>query len=327
MILRYNVGSGLTDTVSTNAAVPVIATEDARNPAMTPDGRLVAFVANANDAITTNTCILVWDAQTGTSVLASGDLTGAVPTNSICDWPAITPDGRFVAFRSTASNLVTNPLTGDFHVYLRDMQSAITTLVDTGTNGAGSGVTSVMQPRMSDDGRYIAFEAPDGNLVPDDSNKSVDVFVRDTAGAATELISQRAPALPSDTANGPSTLSALSVSGDGSRVAFVSEADNLVPNDTNGCADVFVRDLLADSTLLVSADMSGAAPGNGPSTSPAISADGRYVAFTSSATNLVAGDTNGVIGCVRAGFAEWHNPACERQHQRASAATVLRTPR
>ena len=292
VVLRYNVGSGSTDTVSTNAAVSVSAPEDAHNPVVTPDGRFVAFVANGNPWAITNTCILVWDAQTGTSVLASGNLTGTGTTNFICDWPTITPDGRLVAFISNATNLVTNSLSGEFHLYARDLQAATTTLVDLGTNGVGSGITSMMQTRLSDDGGFIAFEAPDGSLVPDDSNKCSDVFVRDTTGAATELISERDPLLPSDSPNGPSTLSLLSLSGEGSFVAFVSEADNLAPNDTNGYRDVFVRDLLGGCTLLVSADMSGATTGNGMSYDPAISADGRYVAFTTTATNLVAGDTN-----------------------------------
>ena len=294
VILRYNVGSGLTDTVSTNAAVSVSPTADAHNPVMTPDGRFVAFVANANGVTITNTCILVWDAYTGTSVLASGDLTGTAPTNSICDWPAITPDGRFVAFMSNGTNLVTNSLAGDYHLYVRDLQAGITTLADAGTNGVGSGGIPFMQPRLSDDGGYVAFAAYDGNLVPDDSNKAIDVFVRDVTNAVTELVSLRDLALSSATANGPSTLSTLSVSAEGSFVVFASEADDLVPNDTNGYPDVFVRDLLADSTLLVSVDLSGLTTGNGISTDSAITADGRYVAFTSTATNLVAGDANGV---------------------------------
>ena len=292
VILRYNVGSGFSDIVSTNAAVPISAAEDASNPVMTPDGRFVAFLANAPTGTITNTCVQVWDTQTGISVLASGDLTGMVPTNSACDWPAITPDGRFVAFMSNGTNLVTNSLAGDLHLYRRDLDAGVTTLADTGTNGVGSGGTALMGPSLSDDGRFIAFDAPDGSLVPEDSNKSLDVFVRDVTGAETELVSRRDPALPSVAPNGPSTLSALSVSQEGSLVAFFSEADNLVPNDTNGYRDVFVRDRLADSTLLVSADMSGEAPGNGISTEPAISAGGRYVAFTSGATNLVTGDLN-----------------------------------
>jgi len=294
VILRYNLGSGLTDVVSANAAVPIAAPEDTCNPVMTPDGRFVAFVSNSNIGTKTNTCIRVWDAQTGTNVLASGDITGVVPTNSTSGWPAITPDGRFVAFLSNGTNLVTNSLTGEFHLYVRDLQAATTTLVDAGINGLGAGVNPLMRPRLSDDGRFIAFEAPDGGLVPNDSNGSFDVFVSDTASAATELISQRDPALPSDAPNGPSLLSLLSLSGEGSLVAFASDADNLAPSDTNGYRDVFVRDLLADTTLLVSAGMSGVAPGNGISYDPAITSDGRYVAFTSTVTNLVTGDANKV---------------------------------
>jgi Tol biopolymer transport system component len=294
IVLRYSFDSGLTDIVHTNAAVTPGAPEDIWMLAMTPDGRFIAFVANTNTAAGPASCVYVWDALSGTSRLASGDLSGAVGANSLCAWPALTPDGHFVAFNSSATNLVTNSLTGEFHLYVRDLQAGVTTLVDAGTNGIGSGVTPVTLPRLSDDGRYVAFEAPDGNLVPNDSNKSTDVFVRDLIAAATELISTHDPALPSVTPSGPSTLSPLSVSAEGSFVAFASEADDLVPNDTNGFRDVFVRDLLADRTLLVSADTSGVTPGNGLSSEPVISADGRYVAFTSSAANLVAGDTNGV---------------------------------
>jgi Tol biopolymer transport system component len=176
---------------------------------------------------------------------------------------------------------------------VRDLQAGTTVLVDACTNSVGSGATPLLQPCLSDNGRFVAFEAYDGNLVPGDLNKSDDVFVRDTTSAATELVSQHHPAVASDTPNGPSTLSLSSLSSQGSFVAFFSEADNLLPNDANGYRDVFVRDLLADTTLLVSVDMWGAAAGNGMSTDPAISADGRYVVFTSTATNLVTGDTNG----------------------------------
>jgi Tol biopolymer transport system component len=294
VILRYNVSSGLTDILSTNAAVSISAPEDAPSPVLTPDGRYVAYVENATIGTKTNTCIMVWDAQMGNSVMASGDLTGAVPSNSISCWPAITADGRFVAFLSNGTNLVTNSLTGEFHLYVRDLQAASTTLVDAGTNGVGSGITGVIQPRLSDDGSLVAFEAQDGSLVQDDANNSTDIFLWNAMGTPTERISRHDPALPSTTANGPSSLSLSSVSAEGSFVAFSSEADNLVLNDTNGYRDVFVRDLLSDTTLLVSVDMWGAAPGNGVSCDPAISADGRYVVFTSSATNLVAGDTNNV---------------------------------
>jgi len=294
IILRYNLDSGFTDIVDTNAAVPTGAVEDIRTLAMTPDGRFIAYLANPSSVAGAASHVYVWDGLSDTSTVASADLSGAVGTNSICAWPTLTPDGHFVAFNSTAINLVTNSLVGEFHLYLRDVQAGVTTLVDAGTNGVGSGVTSVTLPRLSDDGRLVAFEAYDGNLVPDDSNKSFDIFARNLTTFATELISKHDPALPSVTPSGPSSLSLLSVNADGRFVAFASEAEDLVANDTNGFRDVFVRDLLLGTNVLVSVDSAGAAPGNGVSTEPAISADGRYVAFTSAATNLVAGDTNRV---------------------------------
>ena len=120
LILRYNLVTGLTDLVGTNATVPLVsAPEDARSLDMTPDGNTVAYVANTNDTSGATTCIIVWNAMAGVSALASGDLNGDVATNSTCDWPALDASGRFVAFLSSANNLVTNALVGAYHLYLR----------------------------------------------------------------------------------------------------------------------------------------------------------------------------------------------------------------
>jgi Tol biopolymer transport system component len=294
IILRYNIASGLTDLVHSNAAVAAIAVEDARNPAMTPDGRFIAFVANVGVGVVTNTCVQVWDAQTGTNVLASVGLEGTVSTNSICDWPTITPDGRYVAFTSTATNLVGNSLVGEYHLYLRDLQASTTALVDVDANGVGLEVTPMSFTRLSADGRFGAFEAPDGGRVAGDDNHSTDIFMRDLALNVTELISARQPTLPSVTPHGSSLLYPMSVSGNGRCLAFASEADNLVADDTNGFRDVFLRDLNTGTNILVSVDSNGIAPANGFSYGPSLSSDGRYVAFTSSADNLLPDDTNNV---------------------------------
>jgi Tol biopolymer transport system component len=294
VILRYNLDTGLTDIVNTKAVVPAVGTEDARNPVMTPDGRFVAFVANANGGTTTNTCILVWDALTDTSILASEDLAGNAPTDSICVWPTITLDGRFVAFLSTATNLVTNALVGEYHLYLRDLQEETTTLMDADTNGVGLEDGPMSFVRLSDDGRFGAFAAPDGGRVAGDNNHALDVFMRDVASNVTELISRREPTLPFVTPHGFSLLSSMAVSADGRYIAFASDADDLVANDTNGFRDVFVRDRVTGTNILVSVATDGTSPGNNFSSEPSISADGRYVAFSSSASNLVAGDTNGL---------------------------------
>ena len=294
IVLRYSLQTGLTDIVSTNAAVLSGQPEDNQTLAMTPDGRFLAFTANPTSSPGLAACIYVWDALSNSTTLVSGELSGAVPVNDTSIWPVITPDGGFVAFQSTATSLVTNMLAGDFHVYVRDLQAGITRLVDADPNGVGSGVTAFTAPQITDDGRYVTFEAPDGSLVPGNADQSWDVFMRDLLAGATELISKSDPALLCHTPDGASALAPLSVSADGRLVAFTSAADDLVLNDTNGFSDVFVRDLALTNTLLVSMDASGTTSGNSASDEPTISADGRFVAFSSSASNLVAGDTNNV---------------------------------
>jgi Tol biopolymer transport system component len=291
LILRYNTGTSQTQLVHTNAAVDGISYPDVSSLQMTPDGRYVAFLANTNDTSGETTCVVVWDAQSGATTLASGDLTGAVPDFSICEWPAISSDGRFVLFLSSASDLVTNDTPGEFTLYRRDLQAGTTTLVDVDTNGAGSILSPNSQPSMSDDGRFVGFDFNDDDLLPNDRNHFSDAFVRDLNGGTTELISVRDPRLPCTTPNGGSSILGTSISGDGRFVAFLGDADNLIPNDTNLFTDVFVHDMLAGSNLLVSLNTNGFS-GNGGCGDPALSPDGRYVAFTSSSSDLVPGDTN-----------------------------------
>jgi Tol biopolymer transport system component len=293
IILRYDQNSDLTGIVHTNASVSSTPSwQDIRNLDMSPDGRFIAFVANTNGTSGATRGIQFWDAQTGTMTLVSEDLSHSVATNTICDWPTIDPSGRFVVFLSSATNMVTHSVIGAFHLYARDLQTATTVLVDLDTNGVGSLVTPATVPRLSDDGRFVAFEAPDGNLVPTDNNHDYDVFVRDLIAGTNELISIRDAALPATTPNGPSTISVFSVSADAERIAFDSAADNLVANDTNRHRDVFVRDLAGNTNLLVSTDTNGVAGGNGVSTHPVLDATGRFAAFDSSAANLLSGDTN-----------------------------------
>jgi Tol biopolymer transport system component len=192
---------------------------------------------------------------------------------------------------SSATNLVTNAIPAGYHLYVRDLRASLTTLVDSDTNGVGSAIGPEVAPSMSADGRYVAFHAGDGSLVPNDRNQDSDVFVRDLTTGTTEMISARHPALPSLTPNGLTTFGAASISGDGRYIAFVSDADNLVSNDTNKCQDVLARDLVSGTNWLVSTATNGFS-GDGLSFDAAISCDGRFVAFTSLADNLVAGDTN-----------------------------------
>lgn len=293
IILRYSLATALTDLVHTNVPASPPSPENTRNLDIAADGHLLALVANTNGIQGATTCIQVWDAAIGSASLVSGDLSGVVPSNSISSHLVLSASGRYVAFISNAGGLTTNAVPAGWHAYLRDLQTGTTWLVDADPDGAGSSVTANTVPRIADDARLVAFEGPDGTLVAHDNNYCLDVFVRDLASATNELISPCHPALASTTPAGASTATAFSASADGRYVAFATDAEHLVPGDSNGFRDVIVRDLASGTNLLVSATTDGFS-GQGVSTEPAISGDGRYVAFTSSATNLAVGDTNGV---------------------------------
>jgi archaellum component FlaF (FlaF/FlaG flagellin family) len=143
------------------------------------------------------------------------------------------------------------------------------------------------RPSISPDGRYVTFVSRASNLVPGDTNLKTDIFLRDRQLGTTQRVS-----VDSLGAQGNNNCYDAVISGNGRFVAFGSFASNLVVGDTNGAADVFVRDLLLGTTERANVDSSGG-QANNTSTEPSISADGRYVSFDSQANNLVPGDTNG----------------------------------
>jgi archaellum component FlaF (FlaF/FlaG flagellin family) len=162
---------------------------------------------------------------------------------------------------------------------------AFTQRVSVATGGTqGNGDSFI--PAISADGRYVTFQSIASNLVPGDTNSTFDVFVRDRRSGTTQRVNV---ATDGTQANGDSF--SLAISADGRYVTFQSIASNLVPGDTNDRTDVFVRDLRSGTTQRVSV-ATGGTQANGDSDIPAISADGRYVAFESGASNLVPGDTN-----------------------------------
>jgi len=288
-ILRHNEQTGLTDIVFANAAFPLGANQDKRSLNMTPDSRFVVFAANVGaTSYNIATGVYLWDAQTGTNIFVSGNYTNGVTSGANVYWPDVDPSGRYVVFVSTDTNMITQGGT-TVGVYLRDVQAGTTTLVSVDTNGLNLAVNPTASPALSADGGAIAFESPWANL--DGRNFESDVFARDLTNAVSELISVHDPNLPSVTPNGLSESWPGAVSTNGRYLAFSSWASNLAPNDTNQCLDVFVRDLVTGQTVLASVDVNGFA-GNNFSSEPSISASGRYMAFTSEATNLVAGDTN-----------------------------------
>ncbi len=290
IILRYHLQTGLTDIINTNAGVPDLSPEMIDNLAMTPDGRFVAYVANVGNNAGTNKAVYLWDAQTGLSTLISADLNNpAGAANGICDLPVVSSNGQWVTFISSATDLVTNTLADDFHAYLHNVQTGATQLLDADTNSVGGGVNPTTVSALSADGSIVAFES--AYVLNDNRHLTSDVFVYNAMSNTTELISAHHPALSSQMPNGISGFTSFSVSSNGQFVALFSDADDLVPDDTNDADDVFVRDRVLGTNILVSVNTNGVA-GDGPSADPAISAGGRSVAFTSAADDLVPGDNN-----------------------------------
>jgi Tol biopolymer transport system component len=208
----------------------------------------------------------------------------------------ISANGRFVVINSLATNLVPGDTNDRYDVFVRDTATGATTRVSVSSSGAqaarGKGAFGgSVSGGASADGRYVVFQSDASNLVRGDTNRVEDVFVHDRKTGRTTRLSVDSHGRQ---ANGGSWFP--SISADGRYVAFQSLAANLVRADTNRISDVFVRDLSTGRTTRVSVDSHGAQArckaDYCESTSPVLSAHGRYVAFQSSATNLVAHDTN-----------------------------------
>jgi hypothetical protein len=230
--------------------------------------------------------------------LVSIDWSGTRSGNNTAETPAISADGRFVAFVSTASDLVTRDTNGVNDVFVRDLLTGKTTLVSINWAGtdSGNGITqqspnSLSPPQISANGRFVAFASWASDLVPNDSNGHADVFVRDLRTGVTELVSVNRDGIRSGNRESFGPV----LSADGRFVGFSSYGSDLVANDNNGEGDAFLRDRQTRTTMLVSINRSGTSSGNGYSQfAHLIGTGGRLVAFGSSASNLVAeNDTNG----------------------------------
>ncbi len=300
------------------------------SPAMSADGRWVAFSSGADNLVAgdTNTRgdVFVHDQQTGTTTRVSLG-PGGVQANADSGFPTISADGRWVAFESYASNLVAGDTNGRMDIFVHDRQTATTTRASVGSGDVqGNGESRFAT--ISGDGRWVAFMSNSSNLVAADADE-FDVFVHDRQTGTTTRLSvgpTRDAGFPVISADGrwvafttswggqafvhdqqtgtttlasigpggaPSTGAASAISSDGRWVVLTSEASNLVAGDTNGAGDVFVRDRQMETTTRVSV-ASGGIQANGSSFAGSISADGRWIVFPSIASNLVAGDTNGM---------------------------------
>jgi WD40-like Beta Propeller Repeat len=255
-----------------------------RDADVSADGRFVVFWSGASNLVAGDTNgaeeIFLRDCQTGETSRISVSSSGAQADNGSY-YPAISSDGRFIAFMSDATNLVSGDTNGFTDIFLRDRQTGITTRVSVSSSGTQADNISDSYVSISGDGRYIAFNSDATNLVSGDTNGVADVFVRDSQTGITERIS-----LDTNEVQANDGSFNPSISADGRFVAFSSGATNLVSGDTNGRTDVFVRDRQTDVTTRVSINSSGVEADRGAH-DPAISGNGRYVVFSSVATNLL----------------------------------------
>ncbi len=316
------------------------------NPSCSNDGKVIAFLSGATNLssgdLNQAVDVFVRDLDMNTTTKVSGNPGGGDADGAAWDC-AISGNGRFVLFSSAATNVIVGDTNGKVDVFLRDLTTGVTSRMSVDAAGVESNGHSY-GAEISSDGRYVTFVSDATNLVAADTNGLVDVFVKDRITGAVDRVSISSIGVQSDDISLQPSLSA-----NGRFVAFRSYATNLVPNDTNAVADVFVhdrkhhttvraslgpqgveanaycdlprisgnaryvvfqtpatnfsaqatgnqtyvRDLKKGTTSLVSIDDSKT-PGDGDSFPNAISNNGRFVLFSSFATNLAAGDANGV---------------------------------
>ena len=280
--------TGLTERVSV-ASDGSQGTGNHNDSMLSRDGRYAVFTATSPNLVAgdTNgvTDIFVHDRQTDTTSRVSVASDGSQANKGSADaW--ISADGQYVAFKSLATNLTSGDTNGSWDVFVHDRTTGTTSRVSLASDGSQANGASG-DPALSGDGRYVTFSSLAGNLVAGDANGLEDVFVHDRQTAASERVSIDPAGLESDGAS-----SGPSLSDDGRYVAFQSTATNLVAGDTNAVVDVFVFDRQTATTTRWSVATDGT-QANGPSDSADIAGmDGRTVAFDSTATNLVANDTN-----------------------------------
>jgi Tol biopolymer transport system component len=255
------------------------------SPSISADGRLVAFSSDATNLVLGDTNgvadVFVRDVLAGTTRRVSAGTTRE-QANGRSLHPVLTPDGRFLVFASLATNLVLHDTNGHEDLFVHDLLSEKTQLVSVDSDGLQDTKDSSGPASISADGRRVAFHSF-ARFSPPDNDRNLDVYVRDLQAGTTELVTISTKGLKANSGGGAPSLSAS-----GDRVVFASSASNLVPEDTNGASDLFLRDLASGTTTRVSLT-SRSEQCSGSSSSGLLSADGNFLVFSSDATNLTPG--------------------------------------
>ena len=261
-----------------------------RSPSISADGRYVTFYSTASNIVpgdVGNFDVFIWDRSTAETILASRGLRGK-PANGNSSYPDISGDGRYVSFQSTARNLVRGQQNRKDHIYLYDRVADTIERVDQTPDGAPGDRPAASSTSISLDGTHVVFGSRARNLSDRDSNRYPDVFVYDVETGTIELITHAYDGGPVD--GGVYSQYNPTISADGRFVAFSSDANNLVPDDSRTAGDAFVYDRTTDTATLISRTRDGQA--NRTSFAVTIGDDGRFVSYYTYADNLVDGDDN-----------------------------------
>lgn len=266
------------------------------NPSLSADGSFIVFqsVASNLDGVTDSNSasdIFIWIRASGTIERVSLDSTGGV-TDGGSFLASVSSNGRYVAFESAATDVVSNDLNGFKDVFIRDRTLGKNERISV-ANPIGDANEESGAPSITADGGKVAFESKATNLSTagdSDVNGDFDVYVRDRGAISTRLVSRS-----TNGAQGFGPSRKPSISGGGTRIGYQSDAPNLVSGDTNAVGDVFVFDLSTLVTQRASVRTFGVqASDPQPSFGISLSSDGRFCAFVSNAETMVDGDTNGV---------------------------------
>jgi len=281
-IFVRDMGAGLTELVSTNSA-GVRANGPSARPMMSPNGRFVAFNSKATNLSPLGgngfDQVYVRDRLTGTTTLVSLDATGGLG-NATSYRGIVSDDGRFVAFASSATDLVADGGAARESIFLRDLETGQTIRVAKKSNGTPVGGA---RPYLSPDGNQVVFNTY-ANITPDDSNGLSDVYVFDR----TTGVSSRASVTPTGGNASADSLRGF-VTDDHGLVTFNSFAANLSTDDNPSVGDAFLHDMATRANVVVSIGYDGS-PADGMSYRPVPSGDGSVITYQSAARNLVAGD-------------------------------------
>lgn len=271
------------------------ADNSSRNGVISGDGRYVAFISPASNLVPNDTNngndVFVHDRQTGVTERVSISSDGTQIIRAYTEYPSISNDGRYVAFETSAPDLVPGDTNGVVDTFVHDRQTGTTEIVSNAYDGSPSNGNNIMYPSISGNGRYVMFDSGATNLIPGLTNNTLNIFVHDRQNNTTDIVTVSSDGTQ---ANGPSTdkySSVRRISDDGRYVVFGSFATNLVPGDTNNSFDTFIHDRQTGMTERADTNAAGVQI-TGFSNSTNISPDGAIVGFATTDPNLVANDTN-----------------------------------